>query len=107
MSLRKYLLRRWRYFPYVLAVCIVAAVSAYHWLPQTAQFGRLLFTLPIVLLMVYATWMTVTPCPKCGRRLQAGGGLIWNVYAGGPAKCMNCGFGIDDSADSPPGQRLK
>ena len=92
------MIRRWRYFPYVLVVCIAAAVAAFNLVPQTATSGRLLCAIPILLLTIYVSWMTVTPCPRCGKRLQAGGGVIWNVYIRGPAECVNCKIDIDESA---------
>jgi hypothetical protein len=105
MTIREYIMRRWRWFPLVLIASIAGAVALYHWVPQTTRLGRTIAGLPLILgLIPYFSWAFAVRCPRCGYNFMNSRGDFWYyTWTSEMVECPKCNLDIDEPMDTPTG----
>jgi hypothetical protein len=104
MTIREYLIRRWRYFPLVLIITALVCWGISHLVTDTTRAGRSIIAAPVLGLIAYLRWASAAKCPRCGKLWGDRIDVLWNALMINPAQCENCDLSVDEPMDSPANQ---
>jgi hypothetical protein len=101
MTIRDYLIRRWRFFPLVLLAVGLMCWGISQHVTDTTRRGRGIIGAPLLGLIVYLRWAFDAKCPRCGKPWGDKLDVLWNALMVNPAECENCGLSVDEPMDRP------